>query len=64
MASNVPSRVTPGNGARPLDNLPSRWLRVLPEMTISFSIRFPGCLLMFFAKDTDMIIQLLHQVAQ
>jgi hypothetical protein len=60
-ASIVPSRVTPGNGARSPDNLPSRWLGMLPEMTVAFSIRSPGCFLSFFAKDTDQIIQLVHQ---
>jgi hypothetical protein len=41
-------------------NLRSRWLRVLPEMTIAFSIRFPGCFFSFFAKDTELIVQLVH----
>jgi hypothetical protein len=60
MASNARTRATPGNGARPPDNFPSRWLRLFPEMTIVFSNRFPGCLLRFLAKDTDMPIQLPH----
>ena len=42
-------------------NLRSRWLRVLPEMTIALSIHFPGCFRSFFAKDTDIIVWLVHQ---
>ena len=63
-ASNVPSRATPGNGVRSPDNLPRAGCACFPEMTVAFSIRFPDCLLRFFAKDTDMIIQVLHQMAR